>query len=169
MDSSDAESIDTLLQVFCDESAAWTPDSDRSLAEFLESAADQNLPTVMRNERLTISETPRITTRVLVNAASGAKATEVWQQWMKPGGFIPLHYHEVEEVLILIRGRVELTQGVETTTVEGPATILVPPRQLHGMKQVGEEQVELLAFFPTVSPGVFSPEGKLVRLPWQTE
>ncbi len=109
----------------------------------------------------------RITTRVLVSRKNRAANTEVWQQWMTGGGHIPLHYHEVEEVLVILRGRVEVALNEETREVNGPATILVPPLTIHGMRQLGDEQVELLAMFPVTDPKVFSPEGNETVLPWQ--
>lgn len=110
---------------------------------------------------------PRITTRVLVGSGSGATATAVWEQWLAPEGFIPLHYHEVEEVLVILAGQVELTLGAETMPARAPATILVPPQASHALKPVGPETVHLLAFFPTATPKIYAPDGSERPMPWQ--
>ena len=122
---------------------------------------------VFAHESLPVHTVPRIQTRILLGADSEATATTIWEQWIDPGGHIPLHYHEVEEVLVLLAGSVELVLGDEEETVRAPATILVAPRLLHGLKQVGTEQVHLLAMFPKKSPKIFDPTGKLRPLPWE--
>lgn len=122
---------------------------------------------VFLHDSLPIHTVPRIQTRVLVGDGSGAEATTIWEQWIEPGGYIPLHYHEMEEVLVLLAGSVELTSGDQNQTVSAPATILVPARQLHGLKPTGTEPVHLLAMFPGKSPQIFDPVGNLRPLPWE--
>ena len=116
---------------------------------------------VFEHRDLPLLEIPRIRTRVLVSAERGATATEVWEQEMPADGHIPLHYHDVEEVLVLLSGVVELQLGDELQRATAPA------RQPHSLRPDSEETVHLLAFFPCVSPNNFTPEGKPVRLPWQ--
>ena len=123
--------------------------------------------TVFHHESLPVHTVPRIQTRILVGDASGAAATTIWEQWIDPGGHIPLHYHEVEEVLILLTGSVELVMGDQQETVRAPASILVAPHLVHGLQHVGSEQVHLLAMFPEKSPQIFDPAGKLRPLPWE--
>ena len=110
---------------------------------------------------------PRIQTRILVGEKSGAAATAIWEQWIETGGYIPLHYHEVEEVLVILSGSVDVTLGEAQVTVPAPATIVVPARQIHGLRPSGSEQVHLLAMFPEKSPQIFDPQGTLRPLPWE--
>lgn len=121
---------------------------------------------IIQNEERKKHAVPRITTRVLVGADSGAAATAVWEQWLAPGGFIPLHYHEVEEVLELLAGSVEVTMGDKVAIARAPATVLVPARLVHAFKQVGSDEAHLLAFFPTADPVIFAPDGSVRPLPW---
>ena len=116
---------------------------------------------------LPVHTVPRIQTRILIGDDSGATSTTIWEQWIEPGGHIPLHYHEVEEVLVLLSGSIELVLGDKQDTVQAPATILVAPRVVHGVQHVGTEQVHLLAMFPEKSPQIFEPTGKLRPLPWE--
>jgi quercetin dioxygenase-like cupin family protein len=123
--------------------------------------------TVYRHEDLPIHEVPRIRTRVLGSPRRGAVETAVWEQWIEHGGYIPLHYHEVEEVLVLLEGDVELTAGDNVSIVAAPATVVIPAGQIHGLKPAGPEQVHLLAFFPTAAPAIFTPDGSLRPKPWE--
>ena len=121
---------------------------------------------VFANDDLPVHAVPRISTRILVGKSSGAHETAVWEQWIRPDGFIPLHYHEVEEILVILTGSICLTLGDEDLVVSSPATILVPPRQIHGLRTAGDDDVHLLAFFPTADPTIISPEGTLRPMPW---
>jgi quercetin dioxygenase-like cupin family protein len=124
------------------------------------------MPIVIHAE-LPIHEVPRIRTRVLVSAATGAAATAVWEQWIKPDGYVPLHYHEVEEVLVLLAGEVVLTESDKITIVRAPATATLPAGVIHGLRPRGSGEVHLLAFFPTAAPTIYTPDGKLRPLPWE--
>ena len=109
---------------------------------------------------------PRIRTRILVDDSAGAEATTVWEQWIDPQGFIPPHYHEVEETLIVLAGAVEFRQDEETRTLSAPVTIIVPAGRVHALRPVGEAPVRLLAIFPVVQPKIIAPDGALRPLPW---
>lgn len=119
------------------------------------------------HNELPMHEVPRIRTRILVSADRGAKETAIWEQWIYAEGRIPLHYHEVEEVLIILEGKARLTLNEEITTVTAPVTIVIPARQLHALQPQGEEEVHLLAFFPTNDPKIYAPDGTLRPLPWE--
>ncbi|MDE0735915.1 MAG: cupin domain-containing protein [Pirellulaceae bacterium] len=124
------------------------------------------MPTFL-HDALPMHTVPRIRTRILVGDESGAETTTIWEQWIEEGGHIPLHYHEVEEVLVILSGSLVVTLGETTEAVTGPATIVVPPRQLHGVEFSGEKPVHLLAFFPVKDPQIFDVEGGLRPLPWE--
>ena len=122
---------------------------------------------IVAHDELPIHEVPRIKTRVLVGVASGAKESAVWEQWIASDGYIPLHYHEVEEVLVILDGEIALTVFDETTVVRAPATAVIPARQLHGLRPCGRTGVHLLAFFPTASPKIIARDGSLRPMPWE--
>lgn len=121
---------------------------------------------VIHNDDLPKHEVPRIVTRRLAGEEHGGKQTAVWEQWIDVGGHIPPHYHEVEEVLVLLAGEVELTLSGQTTQVYSPATIIAPAGEVHGLRPAGDSQVHLLAFFPTANPTIFAPDGCPRPLPW---
>lgn len=124
------------------------------------------MPTFL-HDSLPMHSVPRIRTRILVGDESGAETTTIWEQWIEEGGHIPLHYHEVEEVLVILSGSLVLTQGDSTETVTAPATIVIPARQTHGVEFNGSETIHLLAFFPAKNPRIFAVDGSLRPLPWQ--
>jgi quercetin dioxygenase-like cupin family protein len=124
------------------------------------------MPTFL-HDALPMHTVPRIRTRILVGDESGAETTTIWEQWIEEGGHIPLHYHEVEEVLVILSGSLVVTLGDSTETVTAPATIVIPARQTHGVEFNGSETIHLLAFFPAKNPKIFAVDGSLRPLPWQ--
>lgn len=111
-------------------------------------------------------DVPRIRTRVLAGPGSGAAETAVWEQWISPDGFIPLHYHEVEEVLVLLAGSAQVTLGNTEHQVSAEATIVVPAGELHAVRPCEGHTIHLLALFPVAQPQIFAPDGRLRPLPW---
>ena len=103
----------------------------------------------------------------MVGDGSGAESTAVWEQWISADGYIPLHYHEEEEVIVLLEGRISLTLGQNQDAVLGPSTIVIPAREIHGLRPEGPEEVHLLGFFPVASPKIYAPDGTLRPLPWE--
>lgn len=121
---------------------------------------------VVSHNELPIHTVPRIQTRVIVNSDSGAKQTAVWEQWIRDGGHIPLHYHDVEEVLVFLNGSVELTVNDETRVIQAPASAIIPAGDIHGVRMATDDEVHLIAFFPTASPTILSPDGEQRPMPW---
>ena len=64
----------------------------------------------------------------------------------------PLHIHEDDELIVVLRGEVEVRIGDETQVVGPEHTIAIPPRVEHGFTVVGNSEAELLAFFPVPNP-----------------
>lgn len=122
---------------------------------------------VLPHRSLPVHDVPRIKTRVLTGGGNEAENTAIWEQWIEPDGHIPLHYHETEEVLLILEGEVSLTIQDETSVVAAPATIVLPARQVHGMRPSGSSHVHLLAIFPIGHPEIFAPDGLLRPLPWE--
>ena len=112
-------------------------------------------------------EVPRVKTRVHVGDDSSAESTTVWEQWIPPQGHIPPHYHEVEEVLVILSGEISITLDNTTSIVQKPATILIPKQKVHSLEPHGPNEVHLLAFFPITSPKIIAPDGTLRPMPWE--
>ena len=122
---------------------------------------------IVAHDSLPFDEVPRIKTRVLAGLHRGANETTVWEQLIEPGGYIPLHYHDVEEVLVFLAGKIVLTRSDETSELLAPATVVLPAGQVHGLRPCGAQTVHLLAFFPTAHPKIIAADGSLRPMPWQ--
>ena len=122
---------------------------------------------IIRHDDLPFHQVPRIKTRILVDANLGAAATTIWEQYIHAQGCIPPHYHDVEEVLLILEGVVNVTLHDRTFVVQGGASILIPPHQLHALRPNAESEIHLLAFFPTAAPQIYAADGSLRLMPWE--
>lgn len=96
--------------------------------------------------------------RIITSRTCGATQMELWEQYMAPGGVIPLHYHDCEESLTFLSGVVEVTLGEIVHRVNADTTVFVPEGVLHEVRNVGDEPVRLIAVFPRAAPAVLYPE-----------
>ena len=103
---------------------------------------------------------PRGRRRILASRDLGATATCVFEQWLPAEGYIPLHYHDVEEVVVIMRGELAVTLADELQLAAAATTLVIPAGAVHGMRPAsGSGEVYLLAAFPSVEPRMFLPDG----------
>ena len=74
----------------------------------------------------------------------------------EPGTGAPLHTHEIDELIMIMDGTLEVRVNGETHTVEKDHTVVVPPGVEHGFTVVGDKCAYLIVFFPHMDP--YSPE-----------
>ena len=56
------------------------------------------------------------------------------------------HYHEdMQEIFIVVQGEARITVGQETSVLSRGDTVLIDPREIHQMQNIGSETVEYLA------------------------
>lgn len=93
------------------------------------------------------------TRRIVVSKELGAASLTVEEELVEPGTEFSLHvYHGHEDVVLLLEGTVDVTMGDEVTTVEAPATIIVPRGVRHKMANKGNQWARLIGIVPTVNP-----------------
>jgi mannose-6-phosphate isomerase-like protein (cupin superfamily) len=61
-----------------------------------------------------------------------------------PGGKVPEHEHEQEEVYYILQGRGEMTVGSQSEILEAVSAVYIPPGQMHALKNNGEDELHML-------------------------
>lgn len=69
-----------------------------------------------------------------------------------PGTGAPLHYHEDDELIVVLEGTLEVRLGDEVHRVGPDHTVVVPPGVPHGFTCLGPGETRMLAFFPVPHP-----------------
>ena len=68
---------------------------------------------------------------------------------LPPGESLPLHCHLPQEIYIIRRGEGLLLSSLNTRKVCKDSFVYIPQNFEHGLKNTGEEDLELLWIFPT--------------------
>jgi quercetin dioxygenase-like cupin family protein len=100
-------------------------------------------------------------TRVFVGADSLLQAERFVSGFVvvDPGGTVPLHSHDQEEVYYILKGTGEMTVGEEVEIFASVAAIYIPAQRAHALKNIGDDELHLLF--------VYAPAGIVDH--WQKE
>ena len=88
-----------------------------------------------------------VTIRWLVSPKLGAKNYAMRHFTMKKGAEIPIHNHDWEHEIFILRGEGTITNGREKVHVKAGDFLYVPPNEPHGYKATGET-LEFLCIIP---------------------
>ena len=90
--------------------------------------------------------------QVLIDASgSGAPVTQFVGSI--PPGRAPDHFHEYEEVLVVLEGQGRVWAGGESAPIRPGTCVFLPRRQIHCVENLGEERLRLMGvFYPSGSP-----------------
>ena len=90
--------------------------------------------------------------QVLIDA-SGAGAPVTQFVGSIPPGRAPDHFHEYEEVLVILQGRGRIWADRESAQIGPGSCVFLPRRQVHCVENLGEGRLRLLGvFYPSGSP-----------------
>ena len=111
------------------------------------------------NAEVFISKNSNLPIARVITQETGAGACELWEQPLKPGDVIPMHYHLVEETITFVSGRISVILDGEEYDInadqDGTSSLLIPTRLHHEIKNVGDNPTSMLAFFPAIQPQIF--------------
>ena len=68
---------------------------------------------------------------------------------LPPGEELPLHHHSPQEVYIIRQGEGLLLSSLSSKKVYKDSFVYIPKNVDHGLKNTGEEDLEILWIFPT--------------------
>jgi mannose-6-phosphate isomerase-like protein (cupin superfamily) len=93
-------------------------------------------------------QAPSVWKKVLLQKSDFSEGRVQMMNWcrMEPGKAFRSHYHEdMEEVFLILKGQAKIrVDGKEAGIKQGEA-VIIPPREIHEMENVGAEDLEYLA------------------------
>jgi quercetin dioxygenase-like cupin family protein len=98
-----------------------------------------------RDRPTILSASGELSLSMVVNREVGASSLSIWMTCHKAGEVVPLHTHEVEEVLTVIAGEAMVTVGNDTDAAHADMSIIVPPRTPQGYRNTGIAPLCILA------------------------
>jgi mannose-6-phosphate isomerase-like protein (cupin superfamily) len=128
---------------------------------------DKQHPAFFVHESIPSHGIPGITHRTLASRGRGGlQGTEVWLQTMDAGCGTPVHRHDCDEVVTILRGRARVTIEGKSTELSAGSTVVIPPDVVHDIQSIGEEPLEAMATLAMAPVRVTAPDGTPMPLPW---
>ena len=121
---------------------------------------------IIENALRQVFTLPCMKHQTLASASDSLKQLEVWMQTLEPGAATPPHYHECEEVLVILKGAGQFSTAGESRDFGPGTTLVAAPKVVHQVTNSGKEQMLLLAVFSETPARAFSPNGNVILLPW---
>ena len=109
------------------------------------------MPIINHDEALEVPWRPKYRRWEVASDKDGITST-LSRSSVAVGGGAPLHYHESDELIVILEGTLEVTLGDEVRLVGPNHTIAIPPHVPHGFTSVGPGEARLIVFFPVVDP-----------------
>ncbi|GAB4074083.1 hypothetical protein GCM10028778_15860 [Barrientosiimonas marina] len=85
--------------------------------------------------------------------ALGVNVSTVMREYLETGGAVLPHYHDVAEVIHIIKGKVKRLQNGEWLTYQDGDTFIVPEGVVHSVFNADTEPTEQVSIFLPVSDG----------------
>jgi len=122
---------------------------------------------VVNNETITRFDLPGLQHQTLAGPEHGMKTIEMWMQTIAPGAGTPVHRHDCEEAILILRGSGRFTvEGVDTDF--GPnSTLQIPRNVIHQIVNTGTEEMFLIAALGQAPVKVCTADNQHMPLPWQ--
>ena len=88
--------------------------------------------------------------RMAVNRSAGAKTVSIWLHDVEGQKRAPLHWHDVEEVLVFldVKGEGFVRVGEVEYKVETQTSVVVPPGTIHCFGMRGQGTLKAMAVLP---------------------
>ncbi len=98
---------------------------------------------------------PGLTRVTIVHRATGAGALTIRVVTVEPGVQTRLHWHKIEEAMMVLEGAGRAVLGDETMDIRAGETLLGPARIRHGFINTGSQPMKLVVAFPAVEVETF--------------
>ena len=93
--------------------------------------------------------TMRVKANFSFYGGTGTKNTAVVYFELEPGRRLGTHTDSAEEILLILQGTAEVSLGDEQGRLSAGEMAVVPAMVPHGLRNVGEETVRVVGFFPS--------------------
>lgn len=106
---------------------------------------------ILKNQELPTEQMyPKVERKELICKGTGAQGISMGEITIQPGGEIPLHFHSVEDCVLLRQGSGEIHIDGQVHKVQAPMTAIIPPGAKHKVVNTGEEPIRIVYGFPSV-------------------
>ncbi|MFD1734660.1 cupin domain-containing protein [Deinococcus malanensis] len=94
----------------------------------------------------------QVARRDLIGALAGAQHCELSEQQAEPGGYVPIHHHDVEEIITVLSGTLSVMMDGQYFEMHAPSSVLIRPGVEHGWRNKSMSSATFLVYFPAQDP-----------------
>jgi mannose-6-phosphate isomerase-like protein (cupin superfamily) len=114
---------------------------------------------VIANTNREHSHIPGIDHQTLASHRDGLVGLGTWNQTLEPYAETPLHFHECEEVVVVIKGPGRAVVAGEAQGFGPNSTLVIPAKVVHQLVNTGDEPTLLIASLSASPARVLAPDG----------
>lgn len=122
---------------------------------------------VVHNEAVEKFALPGLEHQTLAGPEHGMQTLEMWMQTIKPGSGTPVHRHDCEESIVVLRGSGRLTVEGKDTDFGPNSTLQIPRNVIHQIVNTGTEDMFIVAALGQAPVRVCTADNEHMPLPWQ--
>jgi quercetin dioxygenase-like cupin family protein len=104
--------------------------------------------TDIKEEILTVEGVKDATIRWLITKEDGAKNFTMRLFELKPGGYTPLHQHDWEHEVFIVKGSGALQDKKSASSFKQGDVIFVPPMEWHQFANTSNEALQFICVIP---------------------
>ncbi len=104
------------------------------------------------NKKVEEEQAKGLYVRWLISKDDGADNFAMRLFEVEPGGQTPLHSHDWEHEVFVLKGTASVTCGDSETQVKRGYTLFIPPNVIHCFKNAGRGQLSFLCLIPYKKP-----------------
>lgn len=127
---------------------------------------EEQMP-VVHNETVEKFALPGLEHQTLAGPEHGMQALEMWMQTIEPGSGTPVHRHDCEEAIVVLRGSGRLTVEGKDTDFGPNSTLQIPRNVIHQIVNTGTEDMFIVAALGQAPVRVCTADNEHMPLPWQ--
>lgn len=109
---------------------------------------------------------PGLEHQTLAGRRDGLQSFEIWRQTIDAGAATPVHRHDCEEVIVVLKGQGVCRCGEEEFHFAADDTVCIPPNVVHQICNTGDEDLYIMATLAMAPVRVETDTGEKMDLPW---
>lgn len=123
---------------------------------------------VVNNNTIQRFQIPGLDHQTLAGPEHGMKTLEMWMQTIAPGSGTPVHRHDCEEAIVVLRGSGQCTIDGAAYDFGPDSTLQIPRDAIHQIVNTGTEDMFLVAALGQAPVRVCTADNQHMPLPWQS-
>ena len=109
---------------------------------------------------------PGLQHQTLAGSRDGLRDFEIWRQTIAAGATTPVHCHDCEEVIVVLKGEGECRYEGKVIPFKTDESLLIPSSVIHQICNTGRDDLYIMATLGMSPVKVRSAEGAPMALPW---